>query len=148
MWSELSFWLQMVTVSSHGREKDFSLPLLTRPQSYQIRTPPHLTLITFPKILSPDMVTLEVKVSIYEFRGTRFSPYLQPCPAALQSSLTVVSVMWLDLKCEASRGLKSTRTFAPNLLHSWACSRYLAVRTCPGWLPGVTDRSGGKPRPS
>ena len=111
---------------------------------YQIKTLllwPHLTLI------SKDPISRDghIRISTYEFEGdtVQFTFTALPWDFAILSHSVLANVS----KYEASRGLKSTCTFVPNLLHSWACSLYLTVKTCLGLFPGVVERRGEETGP-
>lgn len=87
-----------------------------------------------------------IRISTYEFEGgtVQFIFTALPWDSAVLSHSVLASVS----KYEASGGLKSTCTFVPNLLHSWACLLYPTVRTCLALSPGVVERCGGETGPS
>ena len=63
-------WSATFLLGLHMVEKSLMCPLIRGQKPYLIRTLPwwpHLTLITASQALSPNTVTLEVTVSIYEF---------------------------------------------------------------------------------
>lgn len=98
--------------------------------------------------LSKDSISRDghIRISTYEFEGDT----IQFIFTALHGDFAVLShsVLANVSKYEASRGLKSTCSFVPNLLHSWACSLCLTVRTCLGLFPGVVERRGEETGPS
>ena len=120
------------------------LPLLLRPQSIRLR-PYSYDLVCY---LSKDSISRDghIRISTYEFEGDT----IQFIFTALHGDFAVLShsVLANVSKYEASRGLESTCSFVPNLLHSGACSLCLTVRTCLGLFPGVVERRGEEIGPS
>ena len=97
--------------------------------------------------LSKDPISRDgqIRISTYEFEGdiVQFIFTALPWDFAVLSHTVLANVS----KYEASRGLESTCTFVPNLLHSWAWSLYLTVKMCQGLFPGVVERRGEETGP-
>ena len=122
------------------------LPLLLRPHSIRLR-PYSMTSFNL-NYISKDPISRDghIRISTYEFEGDTVQFIFTALP--WDSAVLPHSVLANVSKYEASGGLKSTCTFVPNFLHSWACSLYPTVRTCLGLSPGVVERCGEETGPS
>ena len=123
------------------REIQETIPFTITPSSsskatiYQIKTlllRPHLTLITFPKTPSPEMVKLGFQHM--NLRGTLFNSYLQPCPGISSEG------MMLKLKLQYFGHLmRRVNSLEKTLRLGGIGGRRRKGRQRRRWLDGITD---------